>query len=594
MPVLEKLRSDRALSRAAFREVGNNQKALYWQRLQARAGHPAPGSTAPPFEFDDDDWRNLFQLEAVVEFYANFRPPIADNGNFFVDRGGDPWAPGAVPQVPTVTDADRTADFLDPEGDAATVTGMSVRFGGTPDPNQPSLLSHVRAGKDTIRLFNDQSRPSQTYTIATLTSGTDPNGTAWQGVTLQASNPPMNPTQGATRWRINIRPTVVIIDPFGAREQKGQTLQGAAAQVVNTGAQSVVRLDGTTSLETINRARTGQVEPTNDGWLSGPFDTIYFPSDTTPVPANGGRPARTYRIESVDTVNRTVTIQGTPNFAGGSSAWHIPAGVSGKLPPLFYDIGPHRQNPNDTRGTDHYDGAAFVIFNGRVQGKMRTSTLTSRRYPPQHGSLSSVRGNARYYVESTRSNGSVFQHYCLTVEDFAQRGALGEAPRSNYLNANGQRFDGVRYARTYFGAQVGSDSVAGAGNPGDPGLGKTAVRLHQGNKSSGAGARTGSGSAGCLVSPIFNTLRDFLIDAHIRDWRAANPNQQDPSFVSRLFNKTQAQSQTLWTNSQPLPANSPPGTPQPTPNLPATGWNGKIVCTLWLIRPDERPMPTGP
>ncbi|MBL8624654.1 MAG: hypothetical protein JNK64_25320 [Myxococcales bacterium] len=64
-----------------WRTIGNNQKALYLDRLRVRVGHGGT-STAPPFEFNDTDLHNVFQLEAIVEFYANFN---------------DPWKVGATP-----------------------------------------------------------------------------------------------------------------------------------------------------------------------------------------------------------------------------------------------------------------------------------------------------------------------------------------------------------------------------------------------------------------------------------------------------------------------------------------------------------------
>ncbi len=63
------------------------QKALYRNGLLAHHGF---GGTRP-FAWNDDDWRNLWQLEAVVEFYLNFTDPR---------RPGAPVAGENKPRLP--------------------------------------------------------------------------------------------------------------------------------------------------------------------------------------------------------------------------------------------------------------------------------------------------------------------------------------------------------------------------------------------------------------------------------------------------------------------------------------------------------------
>src|SRR5690606_11198643 len=62
------------LTPSQWRCVGDNQKALYRRRLLRRSGQ-ARDEALPPFEFNGWDWHILFQLEAIVEYYANFDDP---------------------------------------------------------------------------------------------------------------------------------------------------------------------------------------------------------------------------------------------------------------------------------------------------------------------------------------------------------------------------------------------------------------------------------------------------------------------------------------------------------------------------------------
>ena len=513
--VLEDFKSSHGLTRAQWRTVGDNQKRIYRERLLARAGRPTQGSTEPPFEFNDRDADNVFQLEAIVEFYANF---------------DEPWLTTAVPRPPADTNYIHV-DFLDPEGSQATVLGRVVTLDGSPD------LARVRK-KDTIFLAADAGRATRIYTIESITDN---------ALTLDA-DPDVAET---TAWRINVKPVIVIIDPFGARERSGSTLLGDSASVTDPG---IIHLDGTVALDRINARRVATPNPPAGNWESGPFDTVYFPSDQ--AAAVRGRPARTYRILSVDTAARTVTVDGAPDFGGGTSRWHIPAGLSGELPAMTYDTGPHKpggQPPaTSSKGTDHYDGAVFVVDAGRVVGRTRVTSYTSRKAAAGSEALSSVRGNRRYNVRSFLG-GSEFRNYCFRVEDF------GAIPQHGGEAAQGQ--DTVHDARNYFAEQVTVDPN-----------GKTLIRLHRGSS-----AATSSGSDGCLVNPSFYDLRDALINRHVLDFQAANPGVDDPRYAV-LEGKSHVETVMFYSTST-----------SPT-SVRRSDWDDKLVATLWLIRPDERPV----
>ncbi|HEU4734102.1 MAG TPA: hypothetical protein VFT22_39700 [Kofleriaceae bacterium] len=521
--VLEQFRAAHELTAAEWRTVGNNQKRIYRERLLTRAGRPSTGSTEPPFELNDQDTANVFQLEAVAEFYANFN---------------DPWSTTATPRPPDGANY-TVVDFLDPEGLSATVSGRTVTLEGSPS------LARVRK-KDTIFLEADTKRQTRTYAIVSINGST---------LTLDAEPD----VEGATAWRINVKPVIVIIDAAGTRERSGSSLLGTGASVSAPG---VVQLDGTVGLGRINARRTAPAGAPTGTWNSGPFDTIYFPSDQ--AAAVPGRPARTYRILSVNAAARTVTVDGTPDFGGTTSRWHIPAGVSGTLPPFQYNIGPHKPEDGVTsaKGTDHYDGIVFVVDAGRVVGTTRMSSYTSRIWPDSDSeSLSSIRGNRRFNIRSFLSS-SEFKNYSFRVEDF------GAIPPNGGEAATGQ--DTVSEARHYFDEAVTADSN-----------GKGLIRLHLGTRNG-----SNSGSKGCLVSPVFYQLRDFLIRRHLADFAAANPGAQLPHY-SILEGASHDKSTKLYNNSVSLPAGS---APLDGNHLARGQWDNLLVASLWLIRPDERPI----
>lgn len=489
MTVLQDLNTSRNLSRSQFRQVGNNQKALWRRRLLRRVGHAPAGSTDPPFEFDDRDWRNIFQLEAVVEFFANF---------------DDPWASGAVPRNPGDPHYN-TLDFLDPAGTAATVAGNVATLDGNPD------LTGVTVNHDVIVLDSDTARASRTYRITAVDDATNT-------VTLDAA-PAL--TGASSTWRIRLRPVIVIIDPFGGR------LGGDRA----TAAANVVTLD----------------DPVPDLSKVNPnFDTIYLPSDTA-------RPSRTYRIINANDAAHTVTLDANPNLDGGASAWSIQAGIGGELPALAYNLG-----PGGGRGYDHFDGITFIAKNGELQGRFRWTSYTSRNYPAGSQLLSSLRGNQLYDVSSYWS-GKAFRNYSFKVTD---RGAA---------------YDGVREARFYFSTPVTPDNAPAGQDPN--GGGKTLIRLHYSRFNNPGG---GASSAGCLVSPMFEGFRTRMIELYQDDFRAVN-GANDPE-VQKLRGRNHAQSETLWNNTQN-------GVGGAANQLTAGNWNDRLRSSLWVIRPDERPLP---
>ena len=66
------------------------------------------------------------------------------------------------------------------------------------------------------------------------------------------------------------------------------------------------------------------LEKVNDGGA----ENIFFAGDSA-------RASRTYRIVAKDAAALTLTLDGSPSFAGGNSEWHIPAGIGGVFKPFI-------------------------------------------------------------------------------------------------------------------------------------------------------------------------------------------------------------------------------------------------------------------
>jgi hypothetical protein len=583
------LRSQWQLTRADWRRVGDNQKELYRQQLLARHGLGPTGAGASPFEFNSADWQNLFQLEAIVEFYINFP---------------DPWAPNARPidvQEEDRSSIDRASLVL--QGAHATKPGDLIQLDGAPDLSGVAPYRHkiyLAASKDQ-QWFPIESVDADRKRVKAITMTGQPAvipaaGSAWRihlyqvvdflplegsaasiagsevtldastdlstvkglasepssevlrdGIIFFASEPDRmyriagvdqesfsvrladapGPAVGSTSaWRISRVPNLVLIDAFGPREG----LKGTRATVA-AGAPDTVHLDGPAP-------KLNKVSP-------GGFDTIYLPQDTA-------RPRRTYRILQADPAAHTVTLDGSPTLAGGASAWSIPAGLGGTLPAMNYTLGPGPEK-DVAGGFDHYDGAMFVIDDGAVTDQFRYTSFTSRTNKADN--RRSILGNHRYDVVSFTSRDSAYRNYCFKVDDRSLP-------------------DNVFDSRAYFDAPV---------SPG----GQRRIRLHFGNQ-----GEPGSGSAGCNVSPHYPQLRHSLIESfqrrHILRQGAGGSRDEAVERLGRSVLNTDTKK--LWNRTfkpPPASAGEPAGLGSET--VTAEAWDGTIFCHYWLIRPDERP-----
>jgi len=198
----------------------------------------------------------------VTEFFANYREPWSDN-------------------IPLEEDNDifHRVDFLRLEGSEATVAGTQITLDGTPD------FQRIWPARDTIFLQADTERnPGRTYLIIEVDA-------ANSRVTLEAA-PNLNGA-AATAWRINGRPTLVLIDPFGPR------IQGDEATIM-ANRSNRIRLD-------INQANFERIN------VNG-FESIFFYNETQ----SNRIPSRSYRIVSKGSAgnDRWVELNETPVFQG--------------------------------------------------------------------------------------------------------------------------------------------------------------------------------------------------------------------------------------------------------------------------------------
>lgn len=398
----------------SWRQNGDRNKKI-WKDVLQRQGHLRTSEVSPA------TWENLFLLEAIIEHYAH--STIYKSGNT----------------------SSTTVDLSCPLGNSAKLEAGWVYF------NEPINLSLIRAGKDTIWLFDKPDLPS-VFRIIDIDSTRHRIQIATSDIS--SSSRPIH----LNRWAVNRRPQLILIDSFGNR------LKGHQAVIVN---QSTIQLDRSLSSLKLNEA----------------FDTIFLAADKE-------RSSQTYRIIHIDPENNTITLDGSPTFTEPVSSWEIPAGVTDWLPPIEYDLGPGTQKG---RGWDHYHGVLFLVYQNRVHSIYPWTSYTSRNYESGSALLSSIRGNRRYTYNSQRAASTAAINYAFSVFDSAD-------------------FDKPIAANYYFSDVVTSDDKIRSGES-EPG--KTEIMIHIGYTRAGQSSTgDGSGSAGCLVSPSFYSFRDQLINLY--------------------------------------------------------------------------------
>ena len=497
-----------------WRQLGDLQKDLYRAQLLARVRPAvAPANTAR-FDFDVDDLANVFQLEAVAEFYLNLTEPW--------DAAVAPIAPGSAGY--------RAMNLLSLYGTAAQINGQSATLDDALD------MARVSAGRDTLLLETEGVRPGKQFRVMDTPGG--------QTVALDAA-PQIG--GGTSAWRILDTPTLIQIDSFGARVQ-GSRAVAAAGQTIELQALSDPQLH---LLAQVNR-----------------WETVALGTAT----ASAGS-ARILEKPTIDRAARTarLTLDRAVAMPVGGVAWSIPAGVGGVQGYLSQKP---KKPASDQWGWDHYDGMLFLVGGGEVRCAFPWTSYTSRALDRKGNGTrfhSSIKGNRHYRFGSVFSrnlyinvafsvidpegvprgrrqtpiaplegrpgvevvdalNGLVgkFQNIYFikaepprftvasihSVDLAAKRLRIGKSTASAVPNAPSPYwllvYDGTRAARYYFKPTFDDDTA-----PSDQlvpfgreELGKGGIRFHHG----GFGK---NGSQGCQVSPYSMRLRSALIDYHV-------------------------------------------------------------------------------
>lgn len=483
----------------AWRRFPNAVRTVdHWPAQQpSRALYPGPGPDLAPF--DEAGPTRLGRLSSVLAISATY---------------SDPWVAKAGP-TGTVATMSRWnhVDLRDPRGPGfTTLTAGPVSVlrlaGHWPlwDVTKRPASAPGRAHGDILHLLDGEGEAAAVSHFEIV--DVDPAAR-----TVSVAGTP-SPTAG--RWRIHRRPTIVVIDSYGARE--GCSGLGATVHSYDAALDlTTVQLTGTPDLARVNRA----------------LDTLHLGSDSA-------RAWGAYRIVAVDNAAHRVRVVGRPRIA--ASAWRIGAGVGGsRLGRATYPLDPH---PN---GTDNYDALLCLVWDDTVQSSYPfTSYSSTQQTDPEW--LSSVRGNMIYHYTAVRSTNS-YRNYSLQVSS---------TPDS----------DTVAQARYYFDrvSGDGTDSTdRGEGVRADPH--KDEIRLHYGNPTG-----TRSGSAGCLVSPVYDRFRADLIAIHQRE-RVMLGRDADPALAQIATADTHAAAMALYNSTDP-------------------DWVGVLNGRLWLARPEERPLTT--
>jgi hypothetical protein len=321
---------------------------------------------------------------------------------------------------------------------------------------------------------------------------------------------------GSSAWRVLRRPRLVLVDPFGGRV--GGT---AATPLAPPASSDRITLDGTPDLDRV---------------LAN-FDTIRLEEDT-------GRPSRTYRIVGVASSGAEVTLDAAPTLAV-PSRWQVPAGAAPVITP------PAHTFSAISTGCDHYDGLLFVIYDDATQGDpLLFTSYTSVRQTGTN--LSSISGNGWYSATAHRSDND-YRNYAFRLLDPADDPQL-----TDVIDDAAFFFENATALRTP--VTVRDPPVARDAN------GKQRVRIHYGNQ-----AGNGTGSAGCVVSPLYFELRARLIARHQAE-RTLLGLAADADLDAIADARTLQESKDLY-------------------NAGAVGdaeWTGRLAAHLVLVRPDRR------
>ena len=498
----------KALTYRQWRRLGDLQKSKYRDQLLALVRPSSAPAGATPFAFDGDDLLNVFQIEAVAEFFVNCPEPWST---------APPVQPGAVAVAGAA--AYRTANLLALYGTTANAVAGSPTTVNLPDDID---FDRISAGRDTI-LFAGAPHKFRIMAVDAAT----------KTVTLDVAPAAL----GA--WRMFHNPTLVHVDPFGSRVHGDRAVAGAGS---------------TLTLQSLTAAQERDLKKVNA------FDTIQLGAVST-----GPRAGRLVSPLQIDTAAHTavMSLDRALTPAGGASTWAIPAGLGTPQ----WTIDRPDTAANQTLGWDHYDSMMFVVAGGEVRTALPFSSFTSRKMQgdkTRASNLSSIKGNRFCYFDSYLSGKSFINAGFRVVDEGGRISGNREVPsvagsgrrlqldrtltalvkpgqEIGFITALPPRFttgtlsavdtatntvllekpgavpanpapywiavyDGLHEGRYYFNAAFEPDNAEPAKIPGAAGKGQ--IRIHR-------GVMPKSGSEGCQVSPYFARLRAALISAHL-------------------------------------------------------------------------------
>jgi hypothetical protein len=621
---LTKLKENKNLTRAQFRQIGDNQKELYRQQLSRRFAQLVANSSQPPFSFNDKDPNNVFQIEAVVEFFVNFNEPLTPNAeprtrelpvlsgasatvsgasstagywvtlseptvtsdNFakiiandhFIFLAESTTKPGRTFRIIEVNTANRSVRVYGNPTLANSPTGWSIDLYKKVDFLDPAGETPDSINGNTINLDGNPDlrnvRPDHDYIVLNFFGVETP-----QYLKITAINPSAhsivtdgqaNPNAVITDWAIRSSPHLVLIDPFGARPKLDSQYRSVdfRASKHPTSPTRVI----------LGQPNSSNSYPNLDRVNIKKFDSIYFEADTA-------RQSRTYRIVNLETqtvgstvVRNVVELDGEPNFSLDTlSHWQIPAGIGGQLAIIGgLALGPDpvvpladEYNTAYNKGYDQYDGMLFLVYGGDVNTSRHTEIVNPNKrkvdHPKIHAGWRWTSYTSRIHTGGTSPAEVRLKSSMRGNKEYDYQSIKADSAYKNFAFNVVDRYEtynGVSEARYYFENPVADDSVAPGHVPSDDG--KTSCYFHRGDQ---IGDDTGSG--GCLVSPLYFELLHTLAQIE-RDSREllgdAIPGWLTLILDNSLYLLDPASQYSAITDIQ---------------------WNNQLKGTVWLIRPEQ-------
>lgn len=393
-------------SQQAMRLIADNFYNFLWKELRgvAQAWPADPPDSVPYYgyqgsiELGFDGLPLLSDLEAMSQYFLNWKTPN--------------HALRIKDEKPDKTLVDRTLKPLrlsDPQGTEATIvsgahpgtTRIRVeRFVGLDEVIATPPNVEVQADLLYLAADTNAARPSKKYKILIVDQ---------ENSTLTILGEPI--FTGISEWRVIRCPRIVLIDPWAAR------VGGNAAVAVPNFNRPAIKLDlsGSSENEVFSK-------------INSNFDTIYFASELPELAPSEMRRANLYLIVGVDPNNPIIYLDKQPTLPVMGSPWILPVGALTTV-----ELLPYQLEPQDD-GCDHYNGRAFIVFDGKIQGTICCSSYTSTRAKDQK--RASITGNELLLFQSWLSSKDS-RNFSLMIYDS--------------LDSTGKPIDIIRKAAFYFG-----------------------------------------------------------------------------------------------------------------------------------------------